>query len=190
MIAEYTAIRQEIGRCQDHQKDMMNLAFVLLGGTLGLIGTVAGTEGADRDLAVIFLLVPVLYTLLACTCADRARRMIDLACYLHYDLREKAKAAAGGTELWRWEAYKTDVYDKSNKWFQRRARVLDKARWLAFIVPSVLALGAYWVLAGFPTGAKLFLAIVDVLLIALSFYVLLLAGETAGIRDDPSAGAQ
>jgi hypothetical protein len=74
VTAEYNQMRAEIGRCQDHQKDLMNFAFVGLGAMFAFIGIIANRPSNDRQFALLLLLVPILYALLAFACADRARR--------------------------------------------------------------------------------------------------------------------
>lgn len=184
MTAEYSALRTEIGRCQDHQKDLINLAFVLLGGTLALIGTVASAPRDQRDFGLILLLVPLLYALLGFTCADRARRMLDLARYINFDLRCQAKRALGDEEvsLWRWEDYKREQWERRSMLKQGLAVGLDKARWLVFILPNAIAGLAYWRLIGFSGDAEVALAVVDGVVIAVTFFVLLLAEETSGLK--------
>jgi hypothetical protein len=184
MNAEYTALRQEIGRCQDHQKDMMNFAFVLLGATFALIGVTSQLSEPDRrDVGTILLLVPVIYALLACASADRARRMIDLASYLHYDLGRRVRAISG-YELWRWETFKSERYDHLHRTFKLQAKGLDKARWFIFVLPSLVALFAYFELAGSPSGLSLGLVCLDAILVVVSIRVLLLTEETSGLRNE------
>lgn len=184
IAAEYSALRTEIGRCQDHQKDLINLAFVLLGGTLALIGTVANAPRQERGFGLVLLLVPLLYSLLGFTCADRARRMLDLARYIDFDLRPQSEHLLGdvGVAVWRWEEFKREQWKLRSKPIQALALGLDKARWLIFIVPNGIAVLAYWRLVGFSGDAEIALAVVDGLVVAGTFLILLLAEETRGLK--------
>jgi hypothetical protein len=184
MAAEYSALRIEIGRCQDHQKDLINLAFVLLGGTLALTGVVAGVPRDERGFGLILLLVPLLYALLGLTCADRARRMLDLARYIDHDLRCEAELGLGKERapLWRWEEYKRQQWEQRPLRSRALALGLDKARWLVFIVPNAIAVVAYWRLVGFSNDAEKALAWADALVVAGTFLILLMSEETSGLK--------
>jgi hypothetical protein len=183
MAAEYTALRSEIGRCQDHQKDLINVAFVLLGAMFAFIGVVSSADTAERDFGRVLLLVPLLYGLLGFACADRARRMLELARYIAFDLRPKAEAGMSSrAEIWRWEQYKREQWERGSLPRRILALTLDKARWLVFVVPSLIALFAFWRLVGFHEAVDQIFLGADSALIVLTLITLLLAEETRGLK--------
>ena len=134
--AEYTALRDEIGRYQDHQRQLANAVFLVIGGSLTLLGPVTAKVAGDDNAAVagpiLLLFTPPLYCLLAFLYADRAVRIIRLAHYIHNHLRPVASSIAG-IEVWSWEKYKNETRVVS----RRIAYLLDKMRWMVFIAPLI-----------------------------------------------------
>src|SRR5438552_185425 len=67
LTAEYGALRQEIGRYQDHHHQLMNFAFLVIGAMFGIVAAAPGSGKVDqlRDIAAVFLFFPYLYAVLA-----------------------------------------------------------------------------------------------------------------------------
>jgi hypothetical protein len=108
--------------------------------------------------------------------------MLDLARYINFDLRPNAERVSGGQTLWRWEDYKREQWSGRSSPGRILALVLDKARWLVFIVASLVGLFAYWRLVGFGDHRYAVWAIGDAVLILISFGILLFAEETRGLK--------
>lgn len=58
--AEFVAIRSEIGRLIDHQKDLQNLSLVSLGAVFGFVAAIAQLDPDENDVTLVLLLVPFL----------------------------------------------------------------------------------------------------------------------------------
>jgi hypothetical protein len=72
--ADFKAMRAEIGRLIDHQKDLHNLSFVSLAALLAFIAALV-REGAGGRLTVVLLLVPLLTLQFTLTASDLTRRV-------------------------------------------------------------------------------------------------------------------
>lgn len=108
VVAEYTALRLEISRYQDHQNQFRTLAIILLGAVLGLAGSIHDMSNpeATRSATALFLLVPLVYLVLGGLTVDRSSRILDIAAYLDTDLRSIARGLAGGAPVFGWEEHK------------------------------------------------------------------------------------
>jgi hypothetical protein len=144
--SEYVALRNEIGRLQDHQKQIMQFAYLVLPAAATLVAAVLNLKPnlADvRQWAFALAFVPPVYALLAMLYTDRTVKIMSAADYLHSHLRQKAIAATG-VYVWQWEHYQREA-----RLFPRWVLIiLDKLRWLVFggpIALSILGLWLFWV---------------------------------------------
>jgi hypothetical protein len=184
MTADYTAIREEIMLCMNQQKDMMNLAILLLAGVLTLIGKIATGGSSQHKIGLVLLLAPIPYALLASYTANRSRRIVLMAQYVCNDLRRRAEAITGvpGLQLWRWEDFKAASYNKANRLEKIDANVIDVAPSLIFLGPPVVAYVAYVKFLGVPSGGRAALAIaVGTLTLAACVRILKSHDEARGI---------
>lgn len=179
LIAEYTILRGEIDLYHHHQKEIMNFVFLVLTAMFGIIGVGIGLNPKQlTSIAFIFLLFPFVYTLLSFLYADRTIRIIRIADYLHNYLRRKVDEVTG-ERMWQWEIYKrhTTVFNR------RLALVLDRVRWLVFVLPSIISILIFFFFIPNPTQVyHISLIIGDAVAILLGFIVMFITEETTGIR--------
>lgn len=158
--SEFKALRTEIGRLIDHQKDLHNLSFISLGALLAFIGVLVKEDeatrgaGAVEDLTAVLLLVPLLSLHFALTAADLARRIRQLGVYLD-GLTTLANAVLAGSspdvptpEIWQWERWKRGQFARSSTADRFRTIGMEKSRWLALTFPGLLGIGSYVALDG------------------------------------------
>jgi small basic protein len=195
--ADFKAMRAEIGRLIDHQKDLHNLSFVSLAALLAFIGALV-RQGPGSNLTVVLLLVPLLTLQFTLTASDLTRRILQLARYLNEvtsDVNEilrpilpakVAQRAVDGQAVWKWESWKSRDHWKNPGLFQGQVWMLEKSRWLALTFPGVTAVVAYWLLDETPLGSDvekwLFAAAVIMLLISV-ISLLVYRPEARGVVD-------
>ena len=180
--AEYVAMRDEIHRLIDHEKDLLTLSFVVLGAVLALIGAILRDEGANDRVAFVLLLVPIVYLLFSLTAAEQTRRILQIAEYIYTNLRPRAEAISGRTGLWSWESWKADHYRELSRLRKVRVWVLERSRWITLTVPGVTALITYGALVGYDTSASVALLILDIAVMAIQVVVLIYTTEAPGVR--------
>lgn len=202
MQSEFTALRVEIGRLIDHQKDLQNLSLVSLGAVLAFIAAIAKLDTAQNDIALVLLLVPFLTLQFALTASDLSRKILDLAAYiekLSADVnRIVAEADAGlasKVTVWGWESWKRDLFEKRsalradhpNSTKPQRGWVVvavDKAKWLSLLMPGVVSAVAYFAIDDAPRGGAGRLALSVVAVLALAAAAVLLSmykSEATGV---------
>ena len=180
LIAEYNVLRGEIDVYHHHQKEIMNFAFLVLTAMFGIVGAGLALKSEQLpSIAFIFLLFPFVYTLLSFLYSDRTIRIIRIADYLHNYLRRKIDEVTG-EHVWQWEIYK-----KHTTIFSRRlALVLDKTRWLVFLLPSLLSICIFFFFVPCPKQLyQITLIIIDGITILMCFAVMFITEETTGIED-------
>lgn len=195
--ADFKAVRAEIGRLIDHQKDLHNLSFVSLAALLAFVGALV-RQDSGSDLAVVLLLVPLLTLQFTLTASDLSRRILQLAGYLHEVTRDVneilqpilpeklAQRAVGGQAIWTWESWKSRDHGAKPGWLQRLVLTLEKSRWLALTFPGVTAVVAYWLLDETPIASGLEQWLFAGAMIVLLFSVtslLVYRAEAVGVGD-------
>ena len=199
--ADFKAMRAEIGRLIDHQKDLHNLSFVSLAALLAFIAALV-REGAGGRLTVILLLVPLLTLQFALTASDLTRRILQLATYLNEVTRDVneilwpilppdlTQRAVDGRAIWKWESWKSRDHKKKPSWFRALVLMLEKSRWLALTFPGVTAVVAYWLLDETPVASGLERWLFASAVIMLVFSVISLLAyrsEAEGVAKFPAA---
>jgi hypothetical protein len=195
--ADFKAMRSEIGRLIDHQKDLHNLSFVSLAALLAFIGALV-RQGPGSGLTVVLLLVPLLTLQFTLTASDLTRRILQLARYLNEvtsDVNEilqpilpenLAQRAVGGQAIWKWESWKSRDHGEKPSSFRGLVWMLEKSRWLALTFPGVTAVIAYWLLDETPVATDLegwlFTGAVIMLLISV-ISLLVYRSEARGVGD-------
>jgi hypothetical protein len=180
LIAEYNALRGEIDVYHHHQKEITNFVFLVLTAMFSILGGgLAFNPEKLSSAAFIFLLFPYVFTLLSFLYADRTIRIIRIADYLHNYLRRKVDEVTG-EHAWQWETYKrhTTIFNRI------LALILDKTRWIVFLLPSLLSICIFFFLV--PCKYDLYqinLVLGDSIAIFLSFIVMFITEETSGIKD-------
>ena len=182
LVAEFTALRREIEICIEHQKEIMNFSVLTFVAMIGLFG-VAKTRSELGSIAPTFLFFPFIFCLLVLLYADKTVRILRVADYIHNYLRRRVnETKILDTDFWLWESYKSHKASYSRKLAMR----LDRARWLIFIIPSVIAIGLFFLLYGIPCTNKeeiMFLLFLDVVAIIVIICVIPHLEETAPIKD-------
>jgi hypothetical protein len=185
LVAEYTSLREEIGRHQEHQKEILQFGYAILPITGTIAVAILGRSTADlRPYTFGLLAFPLIYGLLAALFTDRTFRLMWVGDYLHNHLRPRMVAALG-LNVWQWEEYR-----RTSRWFGRPAvMLLDKARWLAFIGPSLGCLLAFVVVTGLkvPWWQEAWF-VIDVIVFFLTVWLaFFFVHEAAGVpdRDEP-----
>jgi len=179
VVAEYNALRGEIGRYQDHQKEIMNFVILVVGGALTIVASTLGkVSGFSDQLLQVLLIAPIFCCLLCLLYYDRTIRIIRLAHYLGTVVNRRASLLCGVSNVWTWEHYKrtTTVVNRS------LALWVDRVRWLMFLLPSIGLPCLYFALGG-GVGASwvwVFLSI-DALSVVGTGIIVLKAEETHGV---------
>jgi hypothetical protein len=155
--SEYRALRAEIGRLIDHQKDLHNFSFISLAALLAFIGVLAKDAKGAQGLTAVLLLVPLLTLQFALTAADLTRRILQLGTYINTlaslsnsVLRAMSTDKQLVPPVWQWENWKRNQFPQSSKF---RTVGLEKSRWLALTFPGFLGIGAYVVLDETPLSS-------------------------------------
>jgi len=175
LLAEYRSLREEIGRFQDHQKEIMNFAYVVV---LALATAAAAVHDNPKLFRPILFFIPWAYFLLAAAYTDRTLKILLPADYIHNELRHKLRDALG-IDGWGWENFKrrATVFDRQMVW------TLDKSRWLVFVVPAAFGAAFFTYKSWPPTGPNGLWIAADLLALALGFYVMFIVDEAAGIYE-------
>jgi hypothetical protein len=179
MLAEYHSLRREIGRFQNHQKDIMNVAA---GTLLALAAPAAAAEGHREIALAILFFIPWIYMLLAGAYTDRTLKILLPAGYIHRELRPKVNKLVDG-EVWDWENYKRSPGDVDRHVFW----AMDKFRWLVFVIPALLGSAAFIYLSwpqsrtdALSASSAIAIALTQ-LPVAIAFYVMFVADEGTGV---------
>ncbi|MFD4737714.1 hypothetical protein ACFWNR_15700 [Streptomyces virginiae] len=178
LIAEYEVLREEIGRYQDHQKQIMNFAFMVSAAMIALAQPLFSDTGPKGDdVRSILLYFSPLFAMLAGLYSDRTIRILRLAGYINNHLRRKLSSLVS-MHLWQWEVYKTSRVRGGHPF----AYALDKIRWLVFILPGAGSVGLYFWLGGNLSGARSWFGLgVSALGLAAAVLIMFLAEETKGV---------
>jgi hypothetical protein len=188
LIAEYEVLREEIGRYQDHQKQIMNFAFIVVAATLALAQPLfSDSSESGEGSRAILLYFPVIFAMLSGLYSDRTIRILRLAGYINNHLRRKLSSLLS-FHVWQWEVYKRSRPPGSHPF----AYALDKIRWLVFVLPGAGSTGLYFWLGGDLESWRARCGlVVSALSILASVLVMFLAEETKGVatQDEPSLDA-
>jgi hypothetical protein len=148
--SEFKAMRAEIGRLIDHQRDLQNLSYISLGALLAFIGVLVKDAGAPDRLATVLLLIPFLTLQFAFTAADISRRIIQLGRYIdtltadaNNLLDRFGRQAQGEIKVWQWERWKSCDFEKKSSAKRKMVIVLEKSRWLSLAFPGIVGVLAY-----------------------------------------------
>lgn len=183
--AEFVVMRAEIGRLIDQQRDLLNFSLAGFGGLIALIGLVTPDQAASVDVATsspvanVLLLVPWLYCVLALWAADVSRRVWVIANYI-VDLTAKAREIADDPGLWAWEEWKVATHDQMPRLKRRSIWALERARWLALVLPQVTAVAAWFMLPHTLDASTWPLVLLAGTATALTVALLTLTGDSAG----------
>ena len=178
-IAEYNALRREIDLYHQHQKRIMQFMIVILTTLLGILGSQSSrTIASLQPLLPAFLLFPLIFTLLSLLYLDRTIRIIRIADYLHNHLRNNVEEITAAN-IWQWEIYKshTELFDR------RVALILDRVRWMMFVIPSILCVMIFIFFDTNPLEQiDLLMYVFNFILILISLIAMWVAEETTGIN--------
>jgi hypothetical protein len=183
LTAEYTALREEIGRHQDHRNQLFSIALAIMAAVIGLAGAESHAGKQASNASIIFLLAPLLFVFLGSAYIDRGRRMLDVATYVNTWLRRQISDSLG-IEVWLWETFKKAHYDKSDGVARSIAMGFDGLRGMIFVLCGAISLGVYVALPTRLSGfGRVTLFGLDVaLLLTLTLFIWLFE-ETRGLPD-------
>lgn len=188
MNTEYTAIREEMRIAAEHQRAVIQLGVTIFAGVLTLVGVGAQAKGNTRNgIGEVLLLVPLSYVVLALTTADAGRRIVMMASYLHNDLGKRLEAELGGAKIWQWENYVHSYIDGLSTANRCAVILIDKARWLIFALPSVIAMIAAWLILAKLNTVEVIILATDFALILSIIVLLSIVDRTAGIKEQEAA---
>ena len=92
----------------------------------------------------ILVFAPIFHLLLSCIYTDKTVRVIRLASYIHDELRLRVIEKTGYNNLWNWEIYKSNFFEKKVLFLQKILLILlDKSRWAIFTLPIIFSLLFY-----------------------------------------------
>lgn len=181
LTAEYTALRDEIGRHQDHRNQLFSIALAIMAAVVGFAGTAVhgGKELGEGN--IVFLLAPLLFVFLGSAYVDRGRRMLAVATYINRWLRQQMFELTGAN-VWMWERFKKAHYKKSKGLAPSVAMTLDVLRGMIFVFCGVISLVLYGALPGtsLNAGRTALLALDSTLLLLLTALIWLFE-ETRGV---------
>jgi hypothetical protein len=183
MLEEYRTLRDEIGRNQDHQHQIMNFAFVLAGAMVAFSAALESDKIKNlRAAAVPLLLLPPLFLLLAALYTERTQHIIDAADYIHVHLRRRVSEEVQ-SPVWRWEGYKADnFFAKKRRW----PLLLDHCRWLVFVGPGAMSIVLYFLVAPWPPRLTPgVLGVLDILALGVAVSFMFKHNESSGVADAP-----
>jgi hypothetical protein len=180
-IAEYNVLRNEIDLYHNQQEGIVNFVIIVFTAMFGILGAsivISPDKSAEtiESIAFIFLLFPIIYTLLSFFYLDRKLRIIRIADYVHNNLRKKVYDTCG-EYVWQWEVYK-----KSTKIFNRRLALwLDRSRFLVFFIPSIASIFLFLKFVSYPLQLiHCILILLDILALILTICAMWI-DETTGI---------
>lgn len=180
LVSEYNILRKEIDVYHNHQQGFLNFTLLLFTGKLALLGTLLSQpQQTIIEFIYIFLLFPLIFTLLSTLYTDKTIRIIRIADYLHNYLRIKANSLVSNN-VFQWEIYKR----KTTLFNKKIALLLDRVRWWIFIIPSLVSVSVFLVLhINSPWKAiEIFLFAIDSICMFISFIVMYITDETLGIK--------
>jgi len=180
LVAEYASLREEIGRHQHHQKEIMQFGYAILPVAAVIAVAIVG-QSPDRLRAYAYglLVFPLIYGVLAALFTDRTFRLMWVGDYLHNHLRPRMSTIVG-LNIWLWEDYR-----RRSRLFNRTAvTLLDRTRWLVFLGPSFGCILAFVIIAGRDIGLWLALWLVgDFFILVLSIWAMFFVNEAGGVPD-------
>lgn len=152
ILAEFEALRAEIGRFQNRIQLINQSAFAVLVGLVTAAAVTVSAGSGDRilrnPLLVTFILaaVALTYFLLACTYAQSTATINNAARYIHNHLRPQLIRLTG-TPAWDWEiflaAHRRGIAAGPSVLYPLLEWCFP---WLIFILPMVLVVVAFGVL--------------------------------------------
>jgi hypothetical protein len=182
LAAEYTALRDEIGRHQEHRNQLFGLALTIMAALIGFAGAASRASKPPSGASVILLLAPLLFVFLGSAYVDRGRRILDVATYLNVWLRSEISDLID-TEVWLWERFKRLHYEKSRHLAQSVAMGFDWLRGMIFVLCGAVSLILYGAPSRSASDGRVIVFCVDVILLVLLAVFVWLFEETRGLPD-------
>jgi hypothetical protein len=183
LTAEYTALREEIGRHQDHRNQLFSIALAIMAALVGFAGAESHAGGRPTNASIIFLLAPLLFVFLGSAYIDRGRRILDVAIYVNTWLRRQMSESLG-VDVWLWESFKKKHYDDSRLAPRWIALSFDGLRGMIFVLCGAISLFVYLALpAKLSSSGRLALFVLDVTLLVVLTLFIWLFEETRGLPD-------
>jgi hypothetical protein len=165
LMAEYSALRAEILAFQNLHGQVINIAVLFLGATLGFLAAYNSSNPVMALRPYHALFVALLYSVLGLIYADAEARLLQAASYLEKELRPRLLPYAGD-EVLKWEEFRRS----SVLPLRRTTKWLNWLRYAFFLLPGGLALGYYAMTSAGMTPPEMILFLVD-----LGLFVFLIA---------------
>lgn len=179
ILAEYNVLRNEIDSYHHHQNEIINFLIAIIVGAFGIIGIQDANGKNFEGLDLVFLLLPVICSILACLYTDKTIRIIRIADYLHNYVRLQVNQIVHGNTF-QWEIYKR----KTMLFNKRITFILDKIRWTIFFIPSTISMTLFFYHAKFPLSPfQIILSVLAGICTLAQFIVMFIVEETKGIKD-------
>jgi hypothetical protein len=165
LLAEYAAMRSEIGTFQSLQGVFLNMSLVLVGACIA----VAANTALSQETAAYASWAAIPFEILALLYADASARLMRAARYIHLKLRPELEKLAGPCLEW-------EYYLRRKHPGRRLTWCLDKLRWLFFLGPGAVLTCVAFVTQKGPPG----LCWADVAMLVLCLAVLVYVFEWVG----------
>src|SRR5258708_22527640 len=102
-LAEYSALRNEINAFHAIEHQTLNFNIAILA---ALVGFLAKAGGLSSYRPLILLLVPLPFLLLGFFFGYAQMRIIQVATYIHKQLRSKVQVVLDHDDIWAWEDFR------------------------------------------------------------------------------------
>ena len=137
------------------------------------------------------MLVPIPYLLLSLTAADMTRRIKTMARYLNNGLKSEIQAPIQilqmhmhmSATIWDWEGWTRHDHKSHNQGARAIIWLVEKAKWMTLVVPSVVAVSAFYILTEKHSTTDKYLTGLDVVLIVISAIAAFWQSEAPGVGD-------
>lgn len=190
LTAEYTALREEVGRCQDHRNQLFSIALAMMAAIVALAGVANHGERQANEVNIVFLLAPLLFVFLGSAYIDRGRRLLLAAIYIHTSLRTQVSELLN-KDVWQWETFKRRRYEKYNHFIRITARTLDGLRGMIFVACGGISLGLYLALPHkSPSTGRVALLIGDLGLLLALVVLIWISQETRGLEAEAESSGR
>jgi len=134
-LAEYQAMRAEIERRANSQHLYTNYAMAFL----GAITTAMGFSKDNPNIAIVFLVAPIFFSILGILFLREAIIIMKIGNYIHNGIRPNVIRLLISDDIWKWEFF----YFEEKLIKRLIVSALNRARWLVFVIPSIISLAFY-----------------------------------------------
>ena len=177
-IAEYNALRDEIGWLINGAQSYQGLSIALVGGFIGFLAGIAGKQSPYE--IYVFLFTPPVLSLLGFLYFRQHQEVYVVAACIDQKIVPTLRQAIGSDDIFVWERHKASA----PQGIKPAAVMVHFLRLLLFALPSLLALGAAtsdieWTTGslGWGTAFQIILLGLDIIIVIAFLCVAILAGN-------------